>query len=253
LFYLVQFYAHGSALKGVFTLSSPSELKALAFYATLPVPVVPSQTFAPRLPIHYQDATGAVHEGRPDALCTQPRSYTNIEAKNGRLNAHRSKASSHWALQQEYARTMHDGRDHPYNFYTAHFEKAAPVFLLANAWNHSLYKLLALQALHGWSRFIVCFKRNPSAADAEWYASQGLVFCTEATLNQMLGVIELAAHGLYYPFRLDARRSRYVLTVDPGPGPDHADMTPEQIAAVTRASYVAIATSPANVQTQDAF
>ena len=225
---------------------SISERTALAYYATLPVPVVPSQTFAPD-PIHYQDHTDAVHEGRPDAECIQPRSRTRIESKCGkRLNAHRNKASSHWALQQEYGRRTHDGRDHPYNFYTAYFIRADPVFLQDNAWNNSIYKLLALQALHGWARYVVSFRRNPAKADAQWYESCGLVFCTDATLNQMLGVIELAAHGFYYPFRLDARLSGYTWAMSPAPDPDHAGLSPEAITALTRARYVALASAPAD-------
>jgi len=234
--------------------TSISESKALAFYATLPLPVFPTQTFAPRRPIHYEDCTESVHEGRPDAVCIQPRTYVHIESKCGkRLNAHRTKASSHWALQQEYTRRMHDGRDHPYNFYTAHFARMDPVFLQDNAWNNSLWKLLALQARDSWQRFIVSFRRNPSAADAEWYVECGLVFCTDATLNQMLGIIEFAAHGLYYPFRLDARRSGYIITVNPAPAPEHAGLTPDQVTAANRAKYVLLATAPDDAQSHDAF
>jgi len=218
---------------------SKSEREALAFYATLPVPVVPSQTFAPD-PIHYADHTGAEHEGRPDARCIQPLTRVHVESKCGkRLNDHRTKASSHWALQQEYGRRTHDGRPHPYNFYTAYFKHADPVFLQDNAWNNSIYKLLALQALHGWARFMVSFRRNPPKADAQWYYDCGLIWCTDATLNQMLGVIEFAAHGLYFPFRLDARRSGYMLGVNPAPNPDD---TPE----ARRARYVALASTPAD-------
>lgn len=142
---------------------------------------------------------------------------------------------------------MHDGRDHPYNFYTAHFARTDPVFLQDNAWNNSIYKLLALQALHGWARYMVSFRRNPPKADAQWYESCGLVFCTDATLNQMLGVIELAAHGLYYPFRLDARRSGYTWAMNPAPNPDHAGRTPEAIAEARRAAYIALASAPDDV------
>jgi hypothetical protein len=61
-------------------------------------------------------------------------------------------------------------------------------FLLENSWNQSLYKVLALQKLHGWEKYGVCFKRNPSVKDAKRFADADLVFCTEATLAQMLAV-----------------------------------------------------------------
>jgi hypothetical protein len=173
-------------------------------------------------------------EGRPDALCTQHRGYTFIELKNGALNYHRDKASSHRALQQEYTRRMDDGRDKPYTFLTDYFYRTAPGFLHDHAWNQALMKVLALQSLHGWERYVVCFKRNPSAAEAKRYAEAGLVFCTEATLAQMLGVIDLAAHGLYFPFTLRAPRSGYTITVNPAPNPEYEGFTADQITAANR-------------------
>jgi hypothetical protein len=222
------------------TAASASERAALAFFATLPYAVAPAQTFAPLLPIHYHDGAGIELEGRPDALCTLPQTTTFIESKNGRLNCHRDKASSHRALQQEYTYRMHDARDKPYNFLTDHFHRHAPGFLHDNAWNQSLFKVLALQALHGWERYIVCFRNNPKASDAKLYAEAGLVYCTEASLTQMLTVIDFASHGLYYPFCLDARRSGYTVTVNPTPNPEYEGFTPEQIAAANRAKYEAI-------------
>ncbi|MGJ7915456.1 hypothetical protein ACI48D_08265 [Massilia sp. LXY-6] len=231
---------------------SASERAALAFYATLPFPVDPAQSFAPHLPIYYRDGAGIELEGRPDALCTQH--HTFIESKAGTLNNHRDKASSHWALQQEYTRRMQDGRDKPYNFLTDYFYWVDPGFLHDNAWNQSLFKVLALQALHGWERYVVCFQRNPSAADAKRYAEAGLVFCTEATLSQMLGVIDLASHGFYYPFTLRAPRSGYSITVNPAPNPDYAGFTPEQITSANRAKYEAVvADARAAAQADDCF
>jgi len=55
------------------------------------------------------------------------------------------------------------------------YRRHAPGFLHDNAWNQSLFKVLALQALHGWERYIICFKKNPSSADAKHYAEAGLV------------------------------------------------------------------------------
>jgi hypothetical protein len=219
---------------------SKSERTALAKYATLPFNITPSQTFAPLLTGSYRDGAGVELLGRPDALCTQPRCYTFIESKNGKLNHHPDKASSHRALQTEYTLRMHDGRDKPYNELTDYFQRKDPAFLLDNAWNQSLYKILALQAEYGWERYIVSFARNPSAADAQRYAEAGLVFCTDASLAQMLSVIDLAAHGLYYPFCLDARHSRYIITVNPAPNPEYEGFTPEQIDAADRAAYEAV-------------
>lgn len=211
----------------------------LAFFATLPLPVLPSQTFTP-LPIHYQDYAGAVHEGRPDGLCTQPRTRVNVESKcNKRLNSYHTNASCYDATQSEYVYRMHDGRNHPYNFYTAHFINADPVFLQENAWNNSIWKLLAQQALYGWDSFIVCFTKNPPAVDGAWYAECKLVWCTQATINQMLGITELAAHRLYFPFRLDAHRGGYIATMNPAPNPEHG-LSPDQLVTTRRTAYEAV-------------
>lgn len=212
------YITHLSPLKGIVLMSSAAELKSIAHYGTLPhISIVGCQSFPPHLPAQYCDATGAEHDGKPDALCVQPRAFTFIECKSGRLNHQPNKAASHWALQSEYARVMHDGRDHPYNFHASYFHHARLAFLLANAWNQSLWKVLALQQLHGWMRYIVCFASNPSAVDAARYCAAGLVFCTDASLARLLATIELAAHGVYYPFRLDATRSGYTVTIHPGP------------------------------------
>jgi hypothetical protein len=198
---------------------SASEREALAFYATLPVPVTPTQTFSPLLSSQYRDGAGVELEGRPDALATQGRSYTFIEAKNGTLNFHPDKASSHRALQDEYLRTMQDAREKPYNFLTDHFYRTNPRVLLDHAWNHSLFKVLALQAEHGWQRYVVCFKKTPSKSDAKRYLDAGLVFCTDPTLMDMLRTVELAQHGIYLPFVFHSKRAKYAFTVTP----DHRD------------------------------
>ena len=198
---------------------SASEREALAVFATLPVPVVPTQSFSPHLSSQYRDGAGVELEGRPDALATQGRSYTFIEAKNGILNFHPDKSSSHRALQDEYTLTMHDGREKSYNFLTDHFYRTNPRLLLDHAWNHSLFKVLALQAEHGWQRYIVCFKKNPSRKDAKRYIAAGLVFCTEKTLMDMLRTIELAQHGIFLPFVFHSKRAKYGFTVTP----DHQD------------------------------
>ncbi len=130
---------------------SASERTALGFMATLPMKIVPKQTFAPLLPIHYRDGDGVELLGKPDSLCKQARSYTFIENKNGVLNHHLTKESCHRALQQEFDRTMHDGREKSYSALTAHFRVANMAFLLENSWNQSLWKVLAQQSQYGWT------------------------------------------------------------------------------------------------------
>jgi hypothetical protein len=224
---------------------SASERTALAFMSTLPMKVVPMQTFAPHLPVHYRDGDGVELLGKPDALCLQPLTKTYIENKNGILNDHRSKASCHRALQGEFNYTMETDEPKPYLFLTKHFKHNNFPFLMANSWNNSLLKLLALQRLHGWERFLVVFAKTPHARDAERYNNAQLVWCTNDTLAQMLAVIELAAHGVYYPFRLDARRSGYSITVEPSPNPAHHGFTSEQIAADNRACFESVVAAAA--------
>lgn len=195
--------------------NSTSEREALAFYATLPIPVVATQSFSPLLPSQYLDGAGVELEGKPDALATQGKSYTFIESKNGKLNFHPDKASSHRALQDEYTRTMHEGGEKTYNFLTNHFYRTNRQFLHDHAWNQSLFKVLALQAEHGWQRYVVCFKKTPSKADAKRYLDAGLVFCTEPTLSDMLCTIELAQHGIYIPFVFHSKRAKYAFAVAP--------------------------------------
>jgi hypothetical protein len=54
---------------------------------------------------------------------------------------------------------------------------------LQHSWNHSLWKLAALQSKHGWKRFLVVFDRNLTGHDADRYCAAGLVFCTTMTLT----------------------------------------------------------------------
>jgi hypothetical protein len=230
------------------TYMSASERKALAHFATLPMNIVPMQTFYPRLPTSYRDGDGVELNGKPDALCKQRLSFTYIESKKGILNDHRSKTSCHRALQQEFDYTM--GTDEPksYKFLTDYFKFNNFPFLMANAWNASLYKVLALQKLHGFEKYLPVFADNPHARDAERYQKAGLVWATHATDAQMLAVIELAAHGLYYPFCLDARRSGYYITVEPSPNPAHLGFTPEQIAADNRACFESVVAAAAEAE-----
>lgn len=132
---------------------------------------------------------------------------------------------------------MGDRGPKSYAFLTGHFKFNNFPFLMKNSWNQSLYKVLALQKLHGFEKFLPVFTNNPRARDAERYVKAGLVFCTLATEAQMLAIIELAAHGLYFPFRLNARLSGYVIDVEPKPNPAFEGFTPEQITAANRASF----------------
>lgn len=219
------------------TAISASERRALAFCATLSVPVRASQTFSPLLPIHYRDGAGTELEGRPDALAIQGKSFTFIESKNGKLNFHISKASSHKALQEAYTLTMHDDRDKSYNFLTEHFYLTNPRLLHDHAWNHSLFKVLALQAEHGWQRYVVCFDKTPSKRDAKRYLEAGLVFCTLDTLLDMLRTIELAQHGIFVPFVFFSKRAKYGFTVTA----DYRDVdqSVDSVRASERAKFVA--------------
>lgn len=219
---------------------SISEKKALAKFAKLPFNIVGTQTFAPLLTSSYRDGAGVELIGKPDFLCTQARCYTFFEWKDGKLNSHLDKASSHRALQDEYTSRTYDMRDKPYTFLTEYFYRTDPVFLHDHAWNQSLLKVLAMQTQYGWERYLVVFANNPKEADARRYAEAGLVYCTNATLEQMLAVIDLAAHGLYYPFILDAYRSGYNVIVNPMPNPAHAGLTPEQVATANRAQFEAV-------------
>ena len=56
--------------------------------------------------------------------------------------------------------------------------------------------MLALQARHGWRKYIVCFVDNPKPLDAQRYADAGLVWCTKKTLRQLLAAIELGSYGI---------------------------------------------------------
>ena len=227
---------------------SKAEQKSLAKFATLPFDIKATQTFAPLLTGEYRDGAGVTLYGKPDALCIQSHCSTFIEIKASSLNHHVDKQSSWWALQQEYTHWTHDGVDKDYNYLTAYFARTNSAFLNRNAWNQSLFKVAAMQAQYGWERYLVCFANNPSEADAKRYAEVGLVFCTNATLAQMLTVIDLASQGLYFPFFLDAHRSGYITTVNPTPNPDYEGFTPDQIVAANRAKFEVIV---ARVKTEE--
>jgi hypothetical protein len=216
-------------------MSSASELSAAPLFASLPAPAYRRQTFAPELPTTYDDGENVSRTGLPDYVCHQSRTFTFFEYKAGKLNRHLSQSSSHAALQSEYGI-----REQSHAFLSDHFwyngYGSGKTICLNHAYNHSLFKVLALQALHGWAQYIVVFKTNPKPEDAQAYCEAGLVWCTEKTVHRLLASIDLCAHGVYYPFYL--RTTKYSVIVQPTP--DDPSLSPEQITASRRTAYEAV-------------
>ncbi len=218
-------------------MSSKSELSAAPLFASLYAPAYPRQSFEPELSPVYYDGGNVSRKGRPDYVCHQYRTVTFIEHKSGkRLNRHVSQDSSHAALQDEYG--YHAMKSH--SFLSDHFwhngYQSGKTICLDHGHNHSLYKLLALQALHGWRQFIVVFKVNPKPEDAQAYCEAGLIWCTEKTVQKLLASIDLCAHGVMFPFALHTRK--YSVYVQPTP--DDPDLTPDQLVASRRAAFEAV-------------
>lgn len=217
-------------------MSSKSELSAAPLFASLYAPAYRRQTFAPELPTTYLDGGNVSRTGLPDYVCHQCRTVTFMEYKNGKLNRHLSQDSSHAALQDEYG--YHQMKSHSFlsDYFWHNGYRSGQQICRDHAYNHSLYKLLALQALHGWSQYIAVFKVNPKPEDAKAYCDAGLIWCTEKTVQMLLASIDLCAHGIFYPFALHTRK--YSVYVQPTP--DDPSLTPEQLAASRRASYEAV-------------
>lgn len=217
-------------------MSSASELSAAPFFASLPAPAYRRQTFAPELPDAYHDGEGSQCSAKPDYLCKQARGYTFIEYKAGKLNRHLSQRSSHEALQAEYG--YHEMHSHSYlssHFWNNGFRSGQQT-ARDHAHNHSLFKLCALQALHGWQKFIVVFKVNPKPEDAKAYCEAGLIWCTEKTVSRLLASIDLYAHGIAFPFALHT--TKYSVHVQPTP--EDPSLSPEQLQATRRTAYEAV-------------
>lgn len=200
------------------TTHSKAEAAAAAILAQLPFPAHPCEDFAEAgLPTTYRDAVGEKHTGKPDFLCCQSRSFTLLEFKAGKLNHHLTHESSRAALQSEYE--AYTGRVSweplPHSVTSSYLYRRSPRACLDHGFNHSLFKALALQAEHGWQRYLVCFEKTPPKRDAMRYLEAGLVFCTLATLPDMLRTIELAQHGIYLPFVFQSKRAKYGFTVTP--------------------------------------
>lgn len=204
------------------TMNSTAEATAAAQLAILPFLVRPCDDFKTAgLRSTYQDAADEPHTGKPDFLCIQNRSFTFLEFKAGKLNHHLSHESSRSALQSEYeactGRVSFERLSHSTT--SSYLYRRRPRACLDHGFNHSLFKVLALQAEHGWQRYVVCFNKTPSRRDAARYLEAGLVFCTLKTLPDMLQTIELAQHGFFIPFVFYSKRAMYSFTVTP----DHED------------------------------
>jgi hypothetical protein len=199
-------------------MNSAAEIAAATKLDQLPFPANPCDNFAVAgLPITYQDAAGETYTGKPDFLCRQSRSFTFLEYKAGKLNYHLTHESSRAALQSEYERCTGRINLNPlsHSVTSSYLYSRSPRACIDHAFNHSLFKALALQAEHGWQRYLVCFEKTPSKRDAERYLEAGLVFCTLDTLPDMLRTIELAQHGIYLPFVFHSKRAKYGFTVTP--------------------------------------
>jgi hypothetical protein len=237
--------------------ASNSERNATPKFATLPAPAVLRQTFAPELPTSYRDVSGVQLEGKPDFLCQQLKSFTFLEYKAGKLNAHRTQESSRRALQYAYTPYDVNARQETHSFLSAHFWRTRPAKCLAHAFNHSLWKVLALQAEHGWQKYCVVFKSNPSECDANRYLAAGLVFCTEKTVADLLRTIELCQYGFFIPFQFKCRAYSFTVT------PDHRDIgkppaliyasDQQKLSAALAAADLADAEAYARAQNQDSF
>lgn len=238
------------------TFASNAERNAAPVLAAQPAPSHPCQSFADAgLSSSYMDAANEACDGKPDFICRQSRSFTLLELKDGELNFDLTHESSRAALQSEYESMT--GR--------IHFERLPHATLssalyyggrrracLEHGWNHSLYKLLAMQAAYGWQRYVVVFMKTPPKRQAMRYLDAGLVFCTLKTLPDLLRTIELCQRGFFVPFVFISKRAKYGFTVTP----DHHDRgkSAETITASDRAKFeVLVAASIADAQSHDSF
>ncbi|MDB5843935.1 MAG: hypothetical protein JWP79_1245, partial [Polaromonas sp.] len=78
-------------------------------------------------------------------------------------------------------------------------------------WNHSKRKQAIVQAAYTPDRFIVCFAKAPTFAEALAYLKAGVLFCTLASLPSYLGYVRLKQLGLAVGFS-----ESYTLTDDAG-------------------------------------
>jgi hypothetical protein len=201
----------------------------------------PTQTFKPHLEETFADAGGAVRRAKPDFVIERPGCFTFVDTKDGVLHDHYTFASSDEAQRDAYRLHFHRSGDHLTHwdrsdalFYDTRSRRGKPL-ALKTGWNHSLYKLAAVQAKHGWQRFLVVFESAPSKANAKRYIAAGLVFCTVKTLPDLMNTIELLQHGWHVPFVF--KGPGYSFTVKA----DQADsgLTPDAVEASDRAKFLA--------------
>jgi hypothetical protein len=236
--------------------ASKAERLAAPILAAQPAPSKPCQSFSDAgLSDSYMDAANESCDGKPDFLCVQAHSFTLLELKDGDLNFHVTHESSRAALQSEYeamtGRAYVESLPHS-KMSGALFDAGHHRACLDHGFNHSLWKLLALQAAHGWQRYVAVFVKTPPKRLAMQYLAAGLVFCTLDTLPDMLRTIELCQHGFFVPFIFISKRAKYWYSVTP----DHTDhgKPAEAILASDRAKFeAAAAASLAEAQSQDAF
>jgi hypothetical protein len=218
------------------TRISKSERAAAEKYKLMSPPASPCQNFSDAgLTPAYLDAAETKLNGKPDFLCRQPRTLTTIEHKDGQLNNHRTHESSRAALQAEceYYLRRYFNEPMPHDVLSALLWDAGYYSVIQDAaWNHSLWKLLALQAKHGWRKFIVSFKNNPKPEDAQRYCEAGLIWCTDKTLPQLLMRIELEAHGLSVSFVHRAQKFSFEVSFDDGTATEF-DYRAQYLAAVS--------------------
>jgi hypothetical protein len=169
----------------------------------------------------YRDSAGVSLEGKPDGVVHLPHGPVYIELKHGALNNHYTRESSREALANEYMWLFHKPADSlSYSALSKALcdapSKTGELAIKDHAWNHSLWKVLALQAQFGWRHYIVCFKQNPKPIDAERYCAAGLVWCTLKTLPQLLIRLELEALGISGSFVHRATKFEYQVEFDDG-------------------------------------
>lgn len=196
-------------------------------------------SFAPLLETSYLDASGAELEGRPDFLIQRDRCYTFIETKAGKLNYHRTRESSHDALKEAHRLIFHrcpDTLGYSYSQLSKilHDDYRGRMAVLDHAWNHSVFKLAAMQAKYGWQRYLVVFKKAPTKKDAARYLKAGLVFCTVDTLPRMMTTIELLQHGWRIPFVFRNRSYSFTVEADP----ETKGLTSAQVEKSDRAKFL---------------
>lgn len=175
-------------------------------------------SFAPLLPSTFTDAAGEELQSKPDSLIRRGGGFTFLDTKSGSLNFHPSRASSHAALKRAYGEVFRRYGDHLSHsqLSTALYEHSerGRIEARAHAFNNSAFKLAAIQAKHGFQRFLVVFERKPTSHEAERYCQAGLVFCTINTLPDMLQVIELLRHGIAIPFNFAGKGYSFTVTAD---------------------------------------